>query len=79
MKIKAVIVHNICKQQLQQESVLETNLKRLGTEMIIEVDEKSTAQPQEDFIQIYPVSEGYLRKILVERRGKYPETGIFHK
>jgi len=29
--------------------------------MIIEVDEKSTctAQPQEDFIQIYPVSEGY--------------------
>jgi hypothetical protein len=25
------------------------------------------------FIQIYPVSEGYLRKILVERRGKYPE------
>jgi hypothetical protein len=47
--------------------------------MIIEVDEKSTAQPQEDFIQIYPVSEGYLRKILVERRGKYPETGIFHK
>ena len=24
-------------------------------------------------IQIYPVSEGYLRKILVERRGKYPE------
>ena len=79
MKIKAVIVHNICKQQLQQESVLETNLKRLGTEMIIEVDEKSTAQPQEDFIQIYPVSEGYLRKIPVERRGKYPETGIFHK
>jgi hypothetical protein len=42
LKIKAVIVHNICKQQLQQESVLETNLKRLGTEMIIEVDEKST-------------------------------------
>ena len=81
MKIKAVIVHNICKQQLQQESVLETNLKRLDTEMIIEVDEKSTctAQPQEDFIQIYPVSEGYLRKIPVERRGKYPETGIFHK
>jgi hypothetical protein len=25
------------------------------------------------FIQIYPVSEGYLRKIPVERRGKYPE------
>jgi hypothetical protein len=24
-------------------------------------------------IQIYPVSEGYLRKIPVERRGKYPE------
>jgi hypothetical protein len=23
------------------------------------------------FIQIYPVSEGYLRKIPVERRGKY--------
>ena len=26
-----------------------------------------------NIIQIYPVSEGYLRKILVERRGKYPE------
>ena len=26
-----------------------------------------------NFIQIYPVSEGYLRKIPVERRGKYPE------
>ena len=25
------------------------------------------------YIQIYPVSEGYLRKIPVERRGKYPE------
>jgi hypothetical protein len=25
------------------------------------------------FIHIYPVSEGYLRKIPVERRGKYPE------
>ena len=24
-------------------------------------------------IQLYPVSEGYLRKIPVERRGKYPE------
>jgi hypothetical protein len=23
-------------------------------------------------IQIYPVSEGYLRKISVQRRGKYP-------
>jgi hypothetical protein len=41
------------------------------------------------FIQIYPVSEGYLRKIPVERRGKYMfsgeghltvlETGIFRK
>ena len=40
------------------------------------------------FIQLYPVSEGYLRKILVERRGKFPkrrakfavlETGIFRK
>ena len=30
-----------------------------------------------DYIQIYPVSEGYLRKILVERRGKYPERGTF--
>jgi hypothetical protein len=27
----------------------------------------------ENYIQIYPVSEGYLRKIPVERRGKYPE------
>ena len=26
-----------------------------------------------NFIQIYPVSEGYLRKIPVERRGKYAE------
>jgi hypothetical protein len=25
------------------------------------------------FMQVYPVSEGYLRKIPVERRGKYPE------
>ena len=25
------------------------------------------------FIQIYPVSEGYLRKIPVERRGKYSD------
>ena len=25
------------------------------------------------YIQIYPISEGYLRKIPVERRGKYPE------
>ena len=25
------------------------------------------------YIQIYPVSEGILRKIPVERRGKYPE------
>ena len=25
------------------------------------------------YIQIYPVSEGYLRKTPVERRGKYPE------
>ena len=38
------------------------------------------------FIQIHPVSEGYLRKIPVERRGKNPEghltvleTGIFRK
>ena len=44
------------------------------------------------FMQIYPVSEGYLRKIPVEKRGKYPEslfsgeghltvleTGIFRK
>jgi hypothetical protein len=45
------------------------------------------------YIQIYPVSECYLRKIPVERRGKYPEpcrfsgeghltvleTGIFRK
>jgi hypothetical protein len=39
-----------------------------------------------DYIKINPVSEGYLRKISVERRGKYPdgeghltvlETGIF--
>ena len=26
------------------------------------------------YIQIYPVSEGYLQKIPVERRGKYPES-----
>jgi hypothetical protein len=26
------------------------------------------------FIQIYPISEDYLRKIPVERRGKYPES-----
>jgi hypothetical protein len=26
-----------------------------------------------NYIQIHPVSEGYLRKIPVERRGKYPE------
>ena len=34
-----------------------------------------TAQMLKDvnIIQIYPVSEGYLRKIQVERRGKYPE------
>ena len=25
------------------------------------------------YIQIYPISEGYLRKIPVKRRGKYPE------
>jgi hypothetical protein len=25
------------------------------------------------FMQVYPVSEGYLRKIPVERRGKYPD------
>ena len=30
-----------------------------------------------DYIQIYPVSEDYLRKIPVERRGKYPERGTF--
>ena len=29
--------------------------------------------PDEGYIQIYPVSEGYLRKMPVERRGKYPE------
>ena len=26
-----------------------------------------------NIMQIYPVSEGYLRKIPVERRGKYPK------
>jgi hypothetical protein len=34
-------------------------------------------------IHIYPVSEGYLRKIPVDRRGKYHltvlESGIFRK
>jgi hypothetical protein len=30
------------------------------------------------YIQIYPVSEGYLRKIPVERRGKYLESGEGH-
>jgi len=35
-----------------------------------------------NIVQIYPVSVGYLRKIPVERRGKYLtvlETGIFRK
>ena len=34
-----------------------------------------------DFIQIYPVSEGYLRKIPVSRTVKLPllSTGIFRK
>jgi hypothetical protein len=30
-----------------------------------------------DYIQIFPVSEAYLRKIPVERRGKNPEQGTF--